>query len=48
MDFFYKLKEKLLGYFSKFEFSQEPIHLLLAIVTGILAGFGGIPFYNVI
>ncbi|MCL4510932.1 MAG: chloride channel protein [Bacteroidetes bacterium] len=48
MDYFYRLKEKLLKYFSKFEFSQEPIHLLLAIVTGILAGFGGILFYKMI
>ncbi len=48
MDFFYRLKEKLLGYFSKVEFSQEPIHLLLAIVTGVLAGFGGIIFYKMI
>ncbi len=48
MDYLYRLKEKLLKYFSKFEFSQEPIHLLLAIVTGILAGFGGILFYKMI
>ena len=48
MDFFFRLKEKLLNSFSRFEFSQEPIHLLLAIVTGVLAGFGGIIFYKMI
>jgi CIC family chloride channel protein len=48
MDFFYRFKERLLKIFSKFEFSQEPIHLLLAIVTGVLAGFGGIIFYKMI
>jgi len=48
MDFFFHLKEKLVRLFSKFEFSQEPVHLLLAIVTGALAGFGGIVFYKMI
>jgi CIC family chloride channel protein len=48
MNSFFRLKEKLVEYFSKFEFSQEPIHLLLAIATGILGGFGGIVFYKMI
>jgi len=48
MEFFYRLKEKLLGLFSKFEFSQEPIHLLLAVVAGIFAGLGAILFYKMI
>jgi hypothetical protein len=38
MDFFslnrFRLKEKLVEHFSKFESSQEPIYLPLAIVTG--------------
>jgi chloride channel protein, CIC family len=48
MESFYKIKDWLLEKFSKIEFSQEPIHLLLAIITGILAGFGGIVFYKMI
>ncbi len=48
MDFFYKIKEKLLEWFSKSEISQEPLHLLLAVVTGIFAAFGAIVFYKMI
>jgi chloride channel protein, CIC family len=48
MDFFNSIKDWLLERLQKFEFSQEPIHLLLAIITGILAGFGAILFYKMI
>ncbi|OYV84802.1 MAG: hypothetical protein B7Z63_06395, partial [Ignavibacteriae bacterium 37-53-5] len=48
MDFFDKVKDWLLERLQKIEFSQEPIHLLLAILTGIFAGFGGILFYRMI
>ncbi len=48
MEFFDKVKDWLLEKLQKIEFSQEPIHLLLAIITGILAGFGGILFYKMI
>lgn len=48
MDVFYEIKDRLLERLSKIEFSQEPIHLLLAIITGVLAGFGGIIFYKMI
>ncbi len=48
MEIFNNIKDWLLERFQKFEFSQEPMHLLLAIVTGILAGFGGILFYKMI
>ncbi|MGO9482751.1 MAG: chloride channel protein [Candidatus Kryptoniota bacterium] len=48
MDIFYKIKDWLLERFSKIEFSQEPIHLLLAVITGIFAGLGAILFYKMI
>ncbi|MCL5267263.1 MAG: chloride channel protein [Bacteroidetes bacterium] len=48
MDFFYKIKDWLLERLSKVEFSQEPIHLLLAILTGVAAGLGAILFYRMI
>ena len=48
MEYFYKIKEKLLEWFSKFEFSQEPLHLVLAVITGIFAAFGAILFYKMI
>ncbi|MCL5033762.1 MAG: chloride channel protein [Bacteroidetes bacterium] len=48
MEYFFKIKEKLLEWFSKFEFSQEPLHLVLAVITGIFAAFGAILFYKMI
>lgn len=45
---FLQIRDKLLQLFSRLEFSQEPIHLLLAILTGVLAGFGGIIFFKMI
>jgi len=45
---FLEIRDKLVQLFSRLEFSQEPIHLLLAIITGVLAGFGGIIFYKMI
>ncbi len=48
MDVFYKIKDWLLSKLSKIEFSQEPLHLLLAVVTGIFAAFGAVLFYKMI
>ncbi len=46
MDIFYKIKDWLLEQFAKVEFSQEPMHLVLATVSGVLAGLGAILFYK--
>ncbi len=48
MDFFNRIKDWLVERLQKVEFSQEPIHLLLAVITGIAAGFGAILFYKMI
>ncbi len=48
MDFFNKIKDWLVERLQKVEFSQEPIHLMLAVITGIAAGLGATAFYKMI
>ena len=48
MDFFNRIKDWLVEHLQKVEFSQEPIHLLLAVITGVAAGLGAVVFYKMI